>query len=89
VERSSRIEQARRRLRVARLSIGVTAAVGFLVFTLAARASHPGTHSSRASSRATTSASDDFESQSDDFSFGSASISPATGGTPMVQSGGS
>jgi hypothetical protein len=87
VEGSSRIEQARRRLRIARLSIGAAAAAGFLVFTLAAKASHPGTHHARVSSRAAT--SDDLESQSDDFSFGSASIGPSSGSAPTVQSGGS
>jgi hypothetical protein len=87
VEGSSRIEKARRRLRVARVSIGATAAAGFLVFALAARASHPGTHHSQVSSAA--SSSDDAQAQSDDFSFGSASISPSTGGATTLQSGGS
>jgi hypothetical protein len=87
VEGSSRIEQARRRLRVARVSIGATVAAGFLVFALAARASHPGTHHSQVSSAA--SSSDDVPTQGDDFSFGSGSISPSTGSTPTLQSGGS
>jgi hypothetical protein len=87
VEGSSRIEKARRHLRVARVSIGATAAAGFLVFALAARASHPGTHHKQVSSAA--SSSDDVQAQSDDFSFGSGSISPSTGGATTLQSGGS
>jgi hypothetical protein len=87
VEGSSRIGQARRRLNLARVSIGATAAAGFLVFALAARASHPGTHHSQVSSAA--SSSDDVQVQSDDFGFGSGSISPSTGAAPTVQSGGS
>ena len=87
MEGSSRIEKARRRLRVARVSLGATAAAGFLVFALAARASHPGTHHSQASSAA--SSSDDVQAESDDFSFGSGSISPSTGGATTLQSGGS
>ena len=87
MEGSSRIETARRRLRVARISIGATAAAGFLVFALAARASHPGTHHTQASS---VSAGDDAESQqSDDFGFGQGSISPPSGGASTLQSGGS
>ena len=84
---SSRIEQARRRLRIARVSVGATAAAGLLAFALAARASHPGTHHSQASSSAGS--SDDLQAQSDDFSFGSAAISPSTGGGTTLQSGGS
>jgi hypothetical protein len=87
VEGSSRIEKARRRLRVARVSIGATAAAGFLVFAVAARASHPGTHHAQVSSAA--SSNDDAQVQSDDFSFGSGSISPSTGGATTLQSGGS
>jgi len=87
VEGSSRIEKARRRLSVARISIGVTAAAGFLVFAFAARASHPGTQHTQISSTATS--SDDVQAQSDDFSFGSGSISPSTGGGTTLQSGGS
>jgi hypothetical protein len=87
VEGSSRIEKARRRLSIARVSIGATAAAGFLVFAFAARASHPGTHHAQVSS--TASSSDDVQAQSDDFTFGSGSISPSTGGGTTLQSGGS
>jgi hypothetical protein len=86
VEGSSRIEKARRRLRVARVSIGAAAAAGFLVFAVAARASHPGTHHAQGSSA--VSSADDVQAQSDDFGFGSGSISPSTGATTL-QSGGS
>jgi hypothetical protein len=86
VEGSSRIEKARRRLRVARVSVGAAAAAGFLVFAVAARTSHPGTHHTQGSSA--VSSADDVQAQSDDFDFGSGSISPSTGGTTL-QSGGS
>ena len=87
MEGSSRIETARRRLRVARISIGATAAAGFLVFALAARASHPGTHHTQASS---ASGSDSVQpQQSDDFGFGQGSISTPSGGASTLQSGGS
>jgi hypothetical protein len=88
VEGSSRIEQARRRLRVARVSIGATAAAGFLVFALAARVSHPGTHHTQVSTNSAAT-SDDSQFQSDDFGFGSGSISPSTGAAPTLRSGGS
>jgi hypothetical protein len=88
VEGSSRIEQARRRLKVARVSIGATAAAGLLVFALAARISHPGTaHRSQVSTASNASA--ETQSESDDFGFGGGSISPSYGGAPTVQSGGS
>ena len=67
--------------------MGAAAAAGFLVFALAARASHPGTHRTQASS---ASGGDTVESQqSDDFGFGQGSISPSFGGAPTIQSGGS
>ena len=87
MEGSSRIEKARRRLRVARVSIGATAAAGFLVFAVAARASHPGTHNTQVSSAA--SSGDDVQAEGGDFGFGSGSIGPSTGSAPALQSGGS
>jgi hypothetical protein len=88
---NGRIELARRRLRIARRAIGVAAAAGFVVFALAARASHPGSGAKTAATRSTTSVTTgDSQSATDDgFSFGQASIAPSTGGGSSVQSGGS
>jgi hypothetical protein len=91
----SRIEIARRRLKVVRYSVGVTATAAFAVFAFAARAAHPGTSSGSVStatdSAAVTSSDDpygDVES-SDSFGFGQSSVSPSYNSAPSVQSGGS
>ena len=88
----SRIELARRRLRIARRAIGVAAAGGLVVFALAARASHPGSSASTSQSTSSPAASEatssDDSYSSDDFDFGQASIAPPTGGSAL-QSGGS
>jgi len=79
------MELARRRLRIARYVIGVTAAAAFAAFAVAARDSHPGTQ--HASSASASRRSDDDTAGSFDFegtaSFGGASTAPT------VQSGGS
>jgi hypothetical protein len=89
METPSRLDQARRRLRVARYGIGAAAVAGFGVFGLAARAAHPGTrtHSSSASSAVVRSEDDADSVQS--FDFGDGSIGSSTGGAPAIQSGGS
>jgi hypothetical protein len=86
----SRIEIARRRLRIARISLGTLAAAGFAVFAFAARAAHPGTSepATDADTQITAVTSDDDE-YGDDFGFGSSSISPSYGDVPSAQSGGS
>jgi hypothetical protein len=85
----SRIDQARRRVRVARHSIVAVAAAAFAVIGLAARAAHPATHTSGSSSASTAATSSD--SQDGSFSFdGGGSISPSSSfDTPSIQSGGS
>jgi hypothetical protein len=93
MERTSRIELARRRLQIARRAIGVVAAAGFVVFVFAARASHPGSGTSPAAS--TSSATPATTSEQDDngfgFDFSQGSIAPSTGSSsaPSLQSGGS
>jgi hypothetical protein len=75
---------ARRRLRVARYSIGAAAITAFAAFGLAVRDAHPATHSSSASASTASSAA------SSTFGGGSAAISPAPqASAPLVQSGGS
>jgi hypothetical protein len=89
METPSRLDNARRQVRIARYSIGAVAVAGFALFAMAARAAHPGKSSTAAavSSSASTSASDDQTAES--FGFGTGSISPSVGSTPSVQSGGS
>jgi hypothetical protein len=83
----SRLQLARRRLRIARYSIGAATLTAFAAFGFAVRDAHPATHTS--TSTATTST----ETSSDDSSTyfgGSASISPAPQTVPpQVQSSGS
>src|SRR3954468_1621245 len=71
----SRIEIARRRLKVVRYSVGVTAAAAFAVFAFAARAAHPGTSSGDVStatdsSGAVTSSDDPYGDVESGDSFG-------------------
>ena len=81
----SRLQLARRRLRVARYSIGAAALTAFAAFGFAVRDAHPATHTS-ASTATTTSSTDD----SSTYFGGSASISPAPQTVaPQVQSSGS
>jgi hypothetical protein len=87
----TRIELARRRLRVTRIAVGALAAAGFAVFSFAARTAHPGTTAGTAGSSAPATAvtSQDDAGTTDDFGFGSSSLSPSYGETPSIQSGGS
>jgi len=87
----SRIEEARLRLRHARLGIGAAAAAGFALFVFAARAAHPGTSTASNATAVTQQVStsdDNATSNSFGSDFGSGSIGPSTGGA-SVQSGGS
>lgn len=81
----SRIEAAKRRVRVARYSIGALAATALAVFGFAVRDAHPATHSSKATSPAAT---DSAVATGDSFSFdGGGSISPSSSfDNPTVQS---
>jgi len=86
----SRIEEARLRLRHARLGIGAAAAAGFALFVFAARAAHPGTSTASNATAVTQQAStsdDNATSNSFGSDFGLGSIGPSTGAS--VQSGGS
>ena len=84
---SSRLQLARRRLRIARYSIGAATLTAFAAFGFAVRDAHPATHTS------TTTATTDTATSSDDSSTyfgGGASISPAPQTVaPQVQSSGS
>ena len=83
----SRLQLARRRLRIARYSIGAATLTAFGAFGFAVRDAHPATHTS------TTTATTDTATSSDDSSTyfgGGASISPAPQTVaPQVQSSGS
>jgi hypothetical protein len=86
----SRMELARRRVRVARYSIGALATAAFAMVGLAARSSHPATTHARTSSGSVTRNVTADDSQDDGFSFdGGGFISPSTSDTPTIQSGGS
>jgi hypothetical protein len=80
----SRLQLARRRLRVARYSISAVALGAFGAFAVAVRDAHPATHT-KATTAASASAAD-----SDDSFGGGAAISPAPQTlAPQVQSSGS
>ena len=83
----SRLQLARRRLRIARYSIGAAALTAFAAVGFAVRDAHPATHTS--TSTATTSTETSSDDSSTSFG-GSASISPAPQTVaPQVQSSGS
>jgi hypothetical protein len=92
MEKGTRIEEARRRLRTTRRSIGVAAGIAFAGVALVARAAHPGT-SQHASSNSTPSATStaSTSSSSDDtfFDDGGATFSESQSSTAQTQSGGS
>jgi hypothetical protein len=82
---ASRMQLARRRLRVARYSIGAVAVTAFAAFGFAVRAAHPATHKSTSTAATATASAD----QSLTFG-GGASISPAPQtSAPTIQSSGS
>ena len=86
----SRIEAARRNVRIARGAIGVAALSLLAIFGAAARSAHPGPHSrsqSQTSSSAVTANQDD---SSGFFGYdGGSSIGPSGSAAPSIQSGGS
>jgi hypothetical protein len=83
----TRMEHAKRRLRVARYAITAVAVSAFAAFGIAAKASHPATHHSSSTSNTTTGESDDSNST---FDFnGSSSFDNSGGDYPSIQSGGS
>ena len=86
----SRMETARRRIRIARYSIGALATAAFAVVGIAARSSHPATTQARSASNAVSRTVRSDDSQADGFSLeGGGFISPSTSDTPTIQSGGS
>jgi hypothetical protein len=88
----SRMEVARRRVRILRYGIGVSAAVAFVGGAALARVAHPGTHGRRVTNAGEASipqASISAPSSAfDDSSGGSISPAPANS-APAVQSSGS
>jgi hypothetical protein len=86
----SRMETARRRIRIARYSIGALATAAFAMVGIAARSSHPATSHARASSSPVTRNVTGEDREDNGFSFdGGGFISPSTSDTPTIQSGGS
>ena len=86
----SRIEHARRNVKIARGAIGVAALSLLAIFGAAARSSHPGTHArsqGQASSSAVVATEDDSSSFFGDD--GGSSIGPSGSAAPSIQSGGS
>jgi len=79
---SSRIQLARRRLKLARYAISAVALSAFAAFGLAVRDAHPATHTSGNVASSTSSAATDFGGSAD---FGPAPQTVA----PQVQSSGS
>ena len=84
---SSRLDTARRQLRVARIGITAVAAAGLAVFAVAARATHPATRE-QSRSGASAATTDQAAQSTGVFGFDSGSIG-AGGGSPSVQSSGS
>jgi hypothetical protein len=89
----TRIEQARRRVTIARYAIGIGAAAALAGFAAVARVAHPGTAQRVTSARtsvATASAYDDSSFFGEDDDLGSSSnIGPSGSAQPQVQSGAS
>jgi hypothetical protein len=81
VESSSRIAEARRRVRLARYALGTVAVAGLAVFGVAVRDAHPATHHPVQPAENDDSAST--------FSFGGSSLDGAGSAAPTIQSGGS
>ena len=89
MKQPSRIADARRKVRIARYAIGVTAAAALAAFAAAARVAHPGTHYSTRTGAATAAVD---ESTSESYFFGddnSSSIGPSGSASPQIQSGAS
>jgi hypothetical protein len=85
-----RLDSARRHLRLARYAIGVASAIAFAGAALAARAAHPGSHTTTHTPSVAQATTDDNQSGDDSFDFGSSSVAPSQDlGAPTVRSGGS
>ena len=89
MEGPSRIEAARRRVRIARYTIAVAAAGALAAGAAVARAAHPGANSGQSSTRAQRShAALPSVSSEFDASGGSVSSAPSSS-APVIQSSGS
>ena len=90
----TRIEQARRRVTIARYAIGITAAAALAGFAAVARATHPGTAQRVTAARTSVTTSSSYD-DSNSYFFGgddsgsSANIGPSGSAQPQVQSGAS
>jgi hypothetical protein len=84
---SSRLDTARRQLRVARIGITAVAAAGFALFAVAARATHPAT-TNRSTSGSSAATTDQAAQSTSSFGFDSGSIG-AGSSSPSLQSSGS
>lgn len=89
----TRLDRARRKVRVAQAAIGIGAATGLAVFAGLARSSHPATHHLRTTG-ASTQRSDEREADDDSFldnddSDSYSYLGPSGSAAPQVQSGGS
>src|SRR4051812_48677308 len=85
MQKPSRLEQGRRRLRLARLAVGWGSAVAFAALGFVARAAHPGgAHAvTSANTAATTSFAESASDESDDSTtfFGDGSITSSSSGS--------
>jgi hypothetical protein len=82
----TRLGQARRKIRIARLAIGIGAATGLAVFAGLARTSHPATHGTGSTRPTVTRSTNDyFGDDSDSYSY----LGPSGSAAPQVQSGAS
>jgi hypothetical protein len=88
----TRIEQARRRVTVARYAIGITAAVAFAGFAAVARATHPGTAQRVTTARTSVTSTSSYDDSNSYFYGGddsSSNIGPSGSAEAQVQSGAS
>ena len=88
----TRIQQARRRVTIARYAIGISAAAALAGFAAVARVTHPGTAQRVTSARTsvtTASTYDDSSFFGGDDSGSSSNIGPSGSAQPQVQSGAS
>jgi hypothetical protein len=91
-EASSRVEEARRRVRTSRYVIGVAALAAFAGVGLLVRAAHPGSSSGATGGTASIPPSAFQNAQSGNSFFGGGgggTIAPSQSAGPTVQSGGS
>ena len=81
MQKPSRLEQSRRRVRLTRLAVGWGSAVAFAAFGLVARAAHPGgAHAVTSPDAAVTSSAESSSDESDDSTtfFGDGSIASSS-----------